>query len=1023
FSIITVALIKRIKIKTFLRPKGNITHVTASNGELVLTTNARDVLHISAQNVVNKQADIVLPLSTHDRIAYVHVDIGGTHAILSSTSGENFYVNLKSNQQRPFKRAKDNVITAVGWNSSLSTDNETSFIALGTNKGKRTLNCFRLGNLYETLIQSGGSCLYFKELNHCLTGIKGLPVTNMELFKCDDRRKYLYIYDLYNCEFRWALCICYPGRLYCLTAMLSKVDSSASQPVLGTMWSSAFLEQFVPTLQPLFTFKDGVRFHCMDDMQRTLPSAFVIYPKDLSGSLPRHYCWLGADGFTIGEINISAQDGYNMITEGPHIQHRLVNGRHDYPLDIAITEYHVLLLYSDRLEAVSLLNQKRVYEEPIGMHTSQVRGMSRDSVTETVWIYTDSSISRYQPDEETRNVWPIYLERGDFAKARSVTSKLSDKGPYQLVLKKEADKLIAEKNYVGAAELLAESPGSFEVIVSRFLSTIDDRRSGLKRFLELQFGNLSDNSSRDRIRRCVLVLWLIEVQLTELAELRLMSGPKVSSETTMVQVTNERDTKIYSVKKAFEQFLSSPVILECINESREAVYRLMISHADFDNQLFLAKKLKDVKTILDIYLLQMKYEDALEVILEQTDLSYFYKYSPLLIEYIPYELVKAWIEKGDQLLPEKLLPTLYRCQQKPKMVAAAFKYLKNIIRSDKATKPVHNFMISICSIYKSDELLEYLKSFGYEKALVPYDLEYALRICLEKEDLKECSIFLYCVDGLYDEAVSLALTVDVELAKECAKRMGASAEDSICELYEQNQVVPLEVRRNIWLKIARYIIEEQKDVVACITLLKESDDIIKIQDVLPFFPDFASIKHFKEPLCKCLQEHSGKIKAMQRQMKDAAEIAQQIRSDSEKLKKNSNCYYFRLVIIRGSDRCSLCEEVVMSRPFYAFNCRHFFHRDCIEKEVIASFSEKEKARFRELKERERLLEKLLDGIDKHLYQPTKKQREYREEQSNVRLELSDMVTGDCLLCGTVMIKSVATSFYTDTEYKEELTKW
>lgn len=51
-------------------------------------------------------SDIALPLSTHDRIAYVHIDVAGYHAILSSTSGENFYVNLKNDQQKPFKRAK-----------------------------------------------------------------------------------------------------------------------------------------------------------------------------------------------------------------------------------------------------------------------------------------------------------------------------------------------------------------------------------------------------------------------------------------------------------------------------------------------------------------------------------------------------------------------------------------------------------------------------------------------------------------------------------------------------------------------------------------------------------------------------------------------------------------------------------------------------------------------------------------------------------------------------------------------------
>ncbi|VDD93561.1 unnamed protein product [Enterobius vermicularis] len=486
------------------RPKGNISHVVSSNGQVLLATNARDILHISVQNLMAYASDIALPLSTHDRIAYVHIDVAGYHAILSSTSGENFYVNLKNDQQKPFKRAKGHVITAIGWNSSLGTESETAFIALGTTKG----------SLYETSIQSGGSVLYMKELSQCLTGVKELPITNVELFQCDDSR--------------WALCICFPGRLYCLTAVLNKSEHSYFQPVVGTVWTSAFVEQFTPTLQPFFSCEDRVykqvflnyfftfsdltnvvedkiRFHCMDDTQRTLPSGFAIHPKTVNGTPPTQYCWLGAHGFTIGKINITAQDGYSMIIEGPHVQHRLVNGRYDNPLDIAVTEYHVLLLYSDRLEAVSLLNQKCVYEEPVGMHTSQVKGMFRDPITEMIWVYTDSSVSRYQPNEENRNVWAIYLEQGDFKKAKKITSQLKDKDPHQLVLKKEADKLIAQNNdakyilvtiYVGAAELLAESTEPFEIAVSRFLSSVDDRRDGLKRFLELQFEKLAGDDSK-----------------------------------------------------------------------------------------------------------------------------------------------------------------------------------------------------------------------------------------------------------------------------------------------------------------------------------------------------------------------------------------------------------------------------------------------------------------------------------------------------------------------------------------------
>lgn len=45
-------------------------------------------------------------MPTHDRIAYVHMDVKGYHAIVSSTTGECFYVNLKNNQQKTLTRLK-----------------------------------------------------------------------------------------------------------------------------------------------------------------------------------------------------------------------------------------------------------------------------------------------------------------------------------------------------------------------------------------------------------------------------------------------------------------------------------------------------------------------------------------------------------------------------------------------------------------------------------------------------------------------------------------------------------------------------------------------------------------------------------------------------------------------------------------------------------------------------------------------------------------------------------------------------
>ena len=43
---------------------------------------------------------------------------------------------------------------------------------------------------------------------------------------------------------------------------------------------------------------------------------------------------------------------------------------------------------------------------------------------------------------------------------------------------------------------------------------------------------------------------------------------------------------------------------------------------------------------------------------------------------------------------------------------------------------------------------------------------------------------------------------------------------------------------------ARHVVEEEKDVKRAMEFLHECD-LLKIEDILPFFPDFVTIDHFK----------------------------------------------------------------------------------------------------------------------------------------------------------------------------------
>lgn len=53
-----------------------------------------------------------------------------------------------------------------------------------------------------------------------------------------------------------------------------------------------------------------------------------------------------------------------------------------------------------------------------------------------------------------------------------------------------------------------------------------------------------------------------------------------------------------------------------------------------------------------------------------------------------------------------------------------------------------------------------------------------------------------------------------------------------------------ELQKKLWLKIARHVVQEEKDVKKAMNCLS-SCNLLKIEDILPFFPDFVTIDHFK----------------------------------------------------------------------------------------------------------------------------------------------------------------------------------
>lgn len=150
------------------------------------------------------------------------------------------------------------------------------------------------------------------------------------------------------------------------------------------------------------------------------------------------------------------------------------------------------------------------------------------------------------------------------------------------------------------------------------------------------------------------------------------------------------------------------------------------------------------------------------------------------------------------------------------------------------------------------------------------------------------------------------------------------------------------LRKSLWLKIARHVVKEKKDIKAAMEFLSNSD-LLKIEDILPFFPDFVLIDDFKEEICQALEEYNIHIDELKADMDEATKSAENIRIDVRELRS-------RFAVVASTERCTSCDFPLLTRQFYIFPCQHTFHADCLIKNLTPFLSNRQLKRLDELQE-------------------------------------------------------------------------
>ena len=413
---------------------------------------------------------------------------------------------------------------------------------------------------------------------------------------------------------------------------------------------------------------------------------------------------------------------------------------------------------------------------------------------------------------------------------------------------------------------------------------------------------------------------------------------------------------------------------------------------------------------------------------------YYYKHALVLLSRAPMAAAKSFLARYPEGLSEtKLLPAFMqyerqRAETKNPLVEqknnsafvddenASVKYLEGVIAQGSRSRAVFNYLTSlyaamndegplfrflsthvppsVSSSSNSGGISELMLKQAQEEMSSPLDKSHALRTILRTGRHFRSAVKLYMgFTGMRQQAVELALKVDPSLARELARKSDDKDE-----------------KKRLWLMIARNAAahgasRDGKDIVArVVAVLKDcGPDVLSIEDVLPFLPDFAQIDQFKDEICDALASYSSKIEHYIKEMNECDQTCDTLRDELSRLRSVG-------VQVRTNARCAFTNKYVMEsdEPFYAFPSGYVVLEKALKREVLPHLNEKQRDRVKFIDEELARLRRLR-ATSRAPLEKAKDDFEMDELQN----ELDGLIAAECPLTGSVMVDSITQGFDDD----------
>ncbi|PLB33828.1 vacuolar protein sorting protein DigA [Aspergillus candidus] len=910
---------------------------------LALSTNRILRIDLDAPEDID---DVDLPKKSSEVgvIRRMFLDPSASHLIITTSLGENYYLHTQSRQPKPLPRLKGVSIESVAWNPSLPTASTREILVGSTD-----------GHVYEVYIEPSTE-FYRREEKYVHTVYQvpeGSPVIGIwaELMptKPEQRRVLLATH----------------GKLMHFVGPSARHGKDSGSHVYSDLFQ-----------------REAPAVHEVPNPSRAAPSALVISPAGADGTSVdaksgKEFAWLSSQGIFHGQLPYSADELRQPFDKATMLPRTLFPASEsarggkkmiqDPITAVTLSEWHIFVLVEGRVVAVNRMNDEIVYEQSVLEPGQSALGLLTDSMQHTYWLFTGQEIFEVVVEDEDREVWKVFLQKQMFEQALQHAHTSAQK---DAVATASGDSLAAKGRYLEAAKVWGKSSKGFEEVCLVLINR--GEHDALRTYLLSQLATYKKSSS---MQRTMVASWLVEVFMSKLNSLddNIATRAELAEGASTEQIQNE----LNRVRADFQDFVTKYKG----DLDQKTAYGIMSSHGREEELLFFATATDDHHYVLSYWIQREKWTEALKVLQRQSRADVFYKYSSVLMTHAATGLVDILMRQTN-LDPERLIPGLLHYNKTagkvPLRENQAVRYLNFIIvNHPRPSAAVHNTLISIhASSASSSEagLLTYLQS--QPSSPPPYDADFALRLCIQHERVQSC-IHIYSAMGQYLQAVELALQHgDIELAAIVADR--PEGQDAL--------------RKKLWLLVAEKKIRQPGTGIKDAIEFLRRCELLRIEDLIPFFPDFAVIDDFKDEICSALEDYSRHIEALRQEMDNSAQTARQIRGEIAGLDT-------RYAIVEPGEKCWLCGLPVLSRQFFVFPCQHAFHSDCLGTAVLEGAGGKKKYM--------RDLQTQLNRGD----------GEGRREA--IVKELDGLIAEACILCGDHAIKQIDRPFITTADATDE----